>query len=186
MRLEPAIHGSKMEPLQVRAAISNGVLELLAARLEMLHTNINSLRKDTQVEGSLVVSGDPVFDTLMLSMLPRIEALVKCSLYPTYSFGRLYQRQSVLNKHTDRAACEFSVSIPIWSEHGKIDPLYFEGHGSKYLNFGDFVVYRGCEIAHWREPATGEFFAVFLHYVDATGPSASWKYDKRQYIGMST
>lgn len=172
-----------MKPLHLTAAISSDVLELLVARLEMLRTT-KSLHEDGQVVGSLVVYGDPVFDTLMLSMLPRIEALVERGLYPTYSFGRFYPQQSVLHKHTDRAACEFSVTVPVWSERDQIEPIYFEAHGSLGLSRGDLVVFRGCEIPHWREPATGDFFAVFLHYVDALGPNASWRFDKRQYLSV--
>lgn len=171
-----------MKPLQVKAAISSDTLELLAERFETLRAT-KSMYVDTQVVGSLCVYGDPVFDAFMLLMQPRIEACLACSLYPTYSFGRFYPRQSVLNKHTDRPACEFSVSIPVWSEHGKVDPIYFESYESQDLSFGDLVIFRGCEIPHWRDPTTGEFFAVFLHYVNASGPSASWKFDKRQHLG---
>jgi PKHD-type hydroxylase len=49
------------------------------------------------------------------------------------------------------------------------------------MNVGDAVLYRGCEKHHWREPyKEGQWQAqVFLHYVDANGPHAEWKYDKR-------
>jgi predicted 2-oxoglutarate/Fe(II)-dependent dioxygenase YbiX len=49
------------------------------------------------------------------------------------------------------------------------------------MNVGDAVLYRGMDKVHWREPyKEGKWQAqVFLHYVDADGPHAEWKYDKR-------
>ncbi len=55
------------------------------------------------------------------------------------------------------------------------------------MEIGDAVMYRGCDIYHWREPyKEGKWQAqVFLHYVDQNGPHAEWKYDKRESLGMS-
>jgi hypothetical protein len=55
------------------------------------------------------------------------------------------------------------------------------------MNVGDAVLYRGCDIHHWREPyKEGKWQAqVFLHYVDQNGPHAEWKYDKRGSLGLS-
>ena len=55
------------------------------------------------------------------------------------------------------------------------------------MEIGDAVMYRGCDIYHWREPyKEGKWQAqVFLHYVDQNGPYAEWKYDKRESLGMS-
>jgi predicted 2-oxoglutarate/Fe(II)-dependent dioxygenase YbiX len=39
------------------------------------------------------------------------------------------------------------------------------------------------DIWHWRKEYKGKWLAqVFLHYVDAEGPNAEWKYDKRQKL----
>jgi hypothetical protein len=55
------------------------------------------------------------------------------------------------------------------------------------MNIGDAVMYRGCDIYHWREAyKEGKWQAqVFLHYVDQNGPHAEWKYDKRESLGLS-
>ena len=47
--------------------------------------------------------------------------------------------------------------------------------GKRYdLAEGDGIIYRGCEIEHWRNPCDGpdNYYSgqVFLHYVDANGP----------------
>jgi hypothetical protein len=51
------------------------------------------------------------------------------------------------------------------------------------LDDGDGVVYRGCDLDHWREtceaPEGWIMGQVFMHYVDANGPYSEYKYDKR-------
>ena len=55
------------------------------------------------------------------------------------------------------------------------------------LNPGDMVAYRGCELDHHRDkfeyPEDAWHVQGFFHYVDANGPYASFKYDKRNIIG---
>ena len=52
------------------------------------------------------------------------------------------------------------------------------------MNVGAAVVYKGCDLYHWREKyVEGNWQAqVFIHYVDAEGPNAEWKYDKRKKL----
>ena len=39
---------------------------------------------------------------------------------------------------------------------------------------GDILIYRGCEVEHWRDPLVTEernyYVQLFAHYVDANGP----------------
>jgi len=51
---------------------------------------------------------------------------------------------------------------------------------------GDAVLYRGMDKHHWRERYTeGKWQAqVFLHYVDADGKHAEWKFDKRPALNL--
>jgi len=48
------------------------------------------------------------------------------------------------------------------------------------LDEGDAVIYRGCELPHWREAYNEgtKLAQVFLHYVDANGKFTEWKDDK--------
>ncbi len=73
-------------------------------------------------------------------------------------------------------------------------PIYMGDDEDKIVNvnkidmeIGDAVMYRGCDKWHWREPyIEGQWQAqVFLHYVDANGFYAEWKYDKRKSLGIS-
>ena len=51
------------------------------------------------------------------------------------------------------------------------------------LEDGDGVIYRGCDLDHWREvcdaPPDWRMGQVFMHYVDQNGPYTEHKYDKR-------
>ena len=54
---------------------------------------------------------------------------------------------------------------------------------------GDGVIYRGCEVEHWREafnaPEGAWQTQVFLHYVDKNGPYGDFcKFDSRPALGL--
>ena len=53
------------------------------------------------------------------------------------------------------------------------------------LHRGDMLVYKGRELAHWRERFDGNYWIqAFFHYVDANGALASYKFDRRRGIGL--
>ena len=122
-------------------------------------------------------------EALLVTLLPLIEKETEKQLYPTYSYGRIYWKDSVMFKHIDRDSCEYSVSVsvsidstpwPIWMDGIKID-----------LFPGDIVIYKGREVEHWREPYTGnQQCQIFLHYVDKNGPYAEHKFDQRPVLGL--
>ena len=54
---------------------------------------------------------------------------------------------------------------------------------------GDGVIYRGCEVEHWREAFNAPMGAwqtqVFLQYVDKNGPYGDFcKFDSRPALGL--
>jgi hypothetical protein len=131
--------------------------------------------------------GDFITDGLMASLLPRIEASSGLTLFPTYSYCRVYRHGDVLPRHTDRPACELSISLCLGFESNNPWPFWIEGPrgaSSIILSPGDAVLYRGRECPHWRETFNGERQTqLFLHYVDQNGPFAQWKFDKRAALG---
>ena len=54
------------------------------------------------------------------------------------------------------------------------------------LNQGDMLVYRGCELEHWRNKFKGKDCAqVFLHYNNEKTPGSSQNlFDKRPHLGL--
>jgi hypothetical protein len=140
---------------------------------------------DIQVPGTPANYGDPIMEMLLEELRPHIEAIAGLQLFSTYAYFRVYQPGAVLPKHRDRPACEISVTLSLASE-GQRWPIFVE-HASNiveiHLNPGDGLLYRGCDVAHWREEFQGMYQSqVFLHYVDQAGPYANWKFDHRETL----
>ena len=104
-------------------------------------------------------------------------------LSPTYSYARIYKEGDVLARHKDRYSCEISTTMNLGGDEW---PIYLEPNIKVTLKPGDMLMYRGCDLEHWREPFEGENCGqVFLHYNDASGKdSEKNKYDGRPMIGL--
>lgn len=129
-----------------------------------------------------------MMEGLLGDLFPEIERATGLALFPTYSYFRVYKSGDVLARHTDRPACEISVSLCLGYSPDKPWPLWIEGSSGAVpieLRPGDALLYRGMERAHWRSAFEGDYAVqVFLHYVDRNGPHASQRYDGRP--GLST
>lgn len=139
---------------------------------------------DVQVPDTPVAHGDRLMETLLEYLRPKVEEHTGRKLLPTYTCFRVYQDGDSLAKHTDREACEISLTLTLGYDADKPWPLHV-GNGrlfNKSLDMqpGDAIIYKGCELSHWREKFSGRHHAqVFLHYVDANGPYTDWIYNKR-------
>ena len=136
--------------------------------------------------GSFSKYGDMLAETLLLSIKKNIEDRIGLELIPTYGFFRLYKKGNDLELHKDRNSCEISLSLCIGYEEGEQWPLYIN-ETPIYQEPGDMVIYRGCEVEHYREPYEGKQQAqVFLHYVDKNGPygGEEFIYDGRPFVGL--
>jgi len=148
-------------------------------------------RKDEQCPLSEAIHGAMTFDKLLVDLLPHFEAASGRKLYPTYSYARLYAPGDELVNHTDRESCEISATITLGFD-GDVWPIYMGDDINKSnaseirMNVGDAVLYQGMTKHHWREKYTeGKWQAqVFLHYVDANGKYADWKFDKRPSLNL--
>ena len=135
--------------------------------------------------------GDPVMDTLGITLLPEMSRHMGQSLCYTYSCYRFYKKGDVLKKHTDRKSCDISATVYLGSDTSNLDYPYswafFIEHDKQdleiNLNPGDMVLYRGCDLPHWRNECEclnqGQ---VFLHY-NKDGEDASL-YDGRVLPGV--
>lgn len=146
-------------------------------------------KKDEQCPLSHSLGHTPLFDSLLEQLTPNMETATGKKLYPTYAYARWYAPGDELKIHKDRPACEISATITLGFEGGQW-PIYVGNNSDKSdarqinMNVGDAVVYKGCELYHWREKyIEGQWQAqVFLHYVDANGPHAQEKYDRRNKL----
>lgn len=126
------------------------------------------------------LGADMTFETLLKISKSKVEQITGLELYPTYSYSRLYQTNNKLDKHTDRPSCEISVSIKLGESNNYNWPL-FVNNKEFFLEIGDAVIYKGCEISHWREEVKVNDYMlgqVFLHYVDKNGIYSNFQYDK--------
>ena len=119
---------------------------------------------------------DPLMNSLLDIKLPIVEKESNLKLFPTYAYWRYYVFGARLRKHTDRPACEISITACVKKYNNW--PIIIEGTSFE-LDQGDAVLYAGCDQEHWR-PGTykGEGMAqVFFHYVNKIGPNKDHAYD---------
>jgi len=120
---------------------------------------------------------DPLMNSLLDYKLSLVEKESNLKLFPTYAYWRYYVFGGALKKHTDRPACEISITACI----KKYDnwPIIVEGKSFE-VEEGDAILYAGCDQEHKRPGIyKGEGMAqVFLHYVNQNGPYKDHAYDK--------
>ena len=179
-------------------------VQLEAARLSFYDdnniqydTDVHGTFKDTQAPGDFSKYGDPIFDTLLSLSLAKMEELTGYDLVPTYSYHRLYTKGTELKRHSDRPSCEISTTLCLGYDNSNVDasvypdwswPMFVkEKSGEKiavHMKPGDMIIYRGCELEHWREPLWANNHAqVFLHY-NEKGGQYDIPNDGRPLLGM--
>ena len=139
----------------------------------MRQADLNGKQGDSQIPNAkAVLDHEVMFETLQERLWPVIESVVGEELLPTYAYARLYSNGDELKVHSDRPACEISVTIQLGRSHHYAWPIYMGGQRFDMAE-GDGIVYRGCDIDHWREPCSGpnDYYSgqVFLHYVKKNG-----------------
>ena len=163
--------------------------------------NVYGTFKDKQALGDYSQYGDLIFDTLLSAKLSEIEFLTGKKLTPTYSYYRLYTKTTELVRHKDRPSCEISTTLCLGYDVSNIDsninpdfdwPMFVGPKNGEegtigtpiHTKPGDMIIYRGCELEHWREPFIGLNHAqVFLHYNDSNGQNVKL-YDGRPTLGL--
>jgi hypothetical protein len=143
----------------------------------------HSLCGDEQAPNSSTIYNYKRFLELLCEKVPDLSRLVESTLLPTYAYARVYGEKSDLKIHTDRHACEISITLHLGGD--KEWPIYIktpQGENAKVdLNPGDALLYLGCTAPHWREEFEGkEYCQVFLHYVQSNGPYAFAYFDKQR------
>jgi hypothetical protein len=99
---------------------------------------------------------------------------------PSYVYMASYKAGAILEAHTDRVQCDYSVTLCLdYSPDPRATtpwPLYLHKKSGKVTVFqaiGDALLYRGCQIPHSREalPEGHTSTSIFFHFVreDFTG-----------------
>ena len=133
---------------------------------------------DAQIPNSYNCYADTLMESILISSLNQIEQYTGLELAPTYSYWRFYQQGDTLKRHRDRNSCEISSTVCLGYNTQNLKdnnyhwPICVESnldsnkdHVSIDLQPGDMIIYKGCEIDHWRDSYKGLNHAqVFLHY----------------------
>jgi Rps23 Pro-64 3,4-dihydroxylase Tpa1-like proline 4-hydroxylase len=141
----------------------------------------NNLEGDAQAPDSFSSYNYIPFLELLCEKTPEISSAIGEVVLPTYTYARVYKNGSELLRHTDRDACEISLTLHL---HGDSTwPICIETPSGEQrsvdLNPGDAMVYLGRTAPHWREKYDGEYYTqVFLHYVRSRGDCAYAYFDK--------
>jgi hypothetical protein len=145
---------------------------------------------DPQVPETYSHYSDIAMETLLERLTEPMSKETGLNLIPTYSYARIYKKGDVLKRHKDRYSCEVSMTMNLGGDSW---PIYLEPSGETDkegvkidLEPGDALIYRGCEVEHWREAFEGDNCGqVFLHYNDASGENAKENaYDRRPFLGL--
>jgi len=135
---------------------------------------------DSQSPLRYVSYNDPVLRFFHQQLAPAITAFAGETVKPSYVYLASYQPGAELETHTDRAQCDFSVTLCLdySPEPRKATPwpLHLHkpsGRVTVFQAIGDALLYRGCQIPHSREalPEGNTSTSIFFHYVreDFTG-----------------
>ena len=191
-----------MTPIFIEQFLPKDISNLVYNYCLLKYSNHENTELDPQTNSIIGKYSDPLMETLMDMSTPVIEQNVGKKLWPTYSYFRIYDKDSDLKVHLDRPACEYTVAlclgadpvdqpyeIFIGEKDETSDYKYFNSQGEleRYridhkfaMMQNNALIFKGMEKIHWREVCHHDhFITVFLHYVDQEGEYKENKYDKR-------
>ncbi|MEA1084307.1 hypothetical protein SFC76_08535 [Sphingomonas sp. CD22] len=136
--------------------------------------------------------------TFLWGLTPRVAEVVGRELLPTYAYFRAYQQGDVCRVHSDRQACEHSLSLTIaygddrpWAlsvatERTEVpQPQVSEDFGAQpyasvAMQPGDGVLYQGTHHRHGRLEANPNSWSahLFLHWVEKDGRYRDQAFDR--------
>jgi hypothetical protein len=162
----------------VRGALHKQAAEIAGNSLlidESFGPDSKSKVDHAQVPGASAFYSNPVMEAILLQMHETVQKNTGLQLCPTYAFARVYRWGDELLRHKDRPSCEVSATLTLSTRAMENWPIWVktvEGEEKPIeLDMGDLMIYRGCEVEHWREPLKeGIWTQVFIHYIDINGP----------------
>lgn len=162
----------------------------LVEHMFTLHS-LGKTSRDPQCPLSDSIYGDEKFDAILQAIAEPLSLQLGIDLVPTYTYARIYRPGEVLKIHRDREACEISGTLTLGISGDDFPwPIFMgktedERSGKRFDIFvGDLVMYRGCDVYHWRPEFKGTWQCqVFFHFVDKNGVNAHHAFDGRKSLG---
>lgn len=137
-------------------------------------------------------------------LTPAMHEITGRDLLPSYNYFRLYRKGDICRVHSDRPACEHSLSLTLgysdnlaWPFEIGAEPIAAPGpieddftgapHVAIAMQPGDAVLYRGVQHRHGRmTPNPNRWSAhMFLHWVERGGPHAAHAFDAKASKGAA-
>ena len=172
----------------IRGALSQELCSFVSAYYRLLKDNNYLQYNDGQVEKGYAAYGIPISEVLLGMLTPLVAETAGVPLHPTYSYSRLYLKGAELEPHKDRPSCEISATLTVGFRAPAIWPIFVKSRDDRDIPVdlapGDFLVYQGAELSHWRETFVGDWhLQIFLHYVRQGGDFDAFKFDSRPRLG---
>lgn len=129
---------------------------------------------DGQSPRRYAVHNDPVARFFHFSLACVLGEIVGEPIKPSYVYFASYLSGAELKKHTDRAQCEFSITLcldfapePEWESPWPIRLDTNNNSVAVYQALGDGLAYRGTKVPHYRDKlGQGQTStSIFFHYV---------------------
>jgi hypothetical protein len=128
---------------------------------------------DNQVCNAAFKHNSIPIKTMLMCLQEKMCQITGKRLESTYCYTRIYYHGAVLKPHHDRASCEYSATVHLAGTHTWpffVEDLETGVCNSVVLHAGDALIYRGCDVLHYREEYEGDWYIqVFLHYIDVDG-----------------
>jgi hypothetical protein len=130
---------------------------------------------DNQVGGRHAAHNEPTARYVHAQLSQLVSDIARVRVKPSYVYLAAYQSGAVLDRHTDREQCEYSITLCIDAtpepEAQSPWPILLdtsEGALRIWQYLGDGLLYRGRYLPHYRErlPEGCSSTSLLLHYVD--------------------
>ena len=151
-----------------------------------------SINTESQVAQSLAIVNNPEFRILHDEVGKLVSCALGVELLKTYYYERFYFKGQNLGRHSDRPACEVSVTIHIDNNLEDSDwPIFFQTLDKSIKGYttdkNDAVIYQGRTCEHWRPPLEisseeGYYRQLFMHYVIKGGHCSHYAGDNHSEI----
>ncbi len=194
-------HVESLIPAEVAAALLRRIKIDLEAEGALIRFASTAITK--RVAYDVYVADYGADGAVPLGLTPAMEALTGAALLPTYTYFRLYKQNDICRVHSDRSACEHSLSLTLGYSDGKVWPLTWVSTRSNAAGGSTTIprcrardhrhatrrrraLSRGRAPARPHDAQPNRWSAhMFLHWVDRDGPHKAHAFDARSDAGVA-